>query len=327
MRDDAHPSETAMTDLPVIDVGPLLTGDPEGSRQAAAALGAACRRFGFFYITGHAVPASVTEGLLDAARRFFALPEEVKRSVSIERSRHNRGYVGLGSEALDETQPPDRKEAFNIGLDLPPDDPEVLANRPFRGPNQWPDLPGLRQTALDYYDRMRALGMAVHRGFALDLGLAPDFFTRFFDRPLATLRLLHYPASPAPAVALGAGAHTDYGNLTLLLTDGVPGLEIRRRDGDWIAAPHVEGTFVCNIGDLLMRWSNGVYVSTPHRVRITSGRERYSVAFFLDPDPEARVECLPSCTGPDRPPRWPPITAGAYLTQRLDATYAFRRDG
>ena len=143
------------------------------------------------------------------------------------------------------------------------------------------------------------------------------------DRPMAVLRLLHYPPAPARAEAgqLGAGEHTDYGCVTLLATDGVGGLQVRSRTGDWLDAPHVPGAFVCNIGDCLMRWTNDIYVSTPHRVVSPAGRERFSVAFFLDPNPEAEIACLPGCAAPDRPARYAPIRGDAFLTSRLSPTY------
>jgi len=166
------------------------------------------------------------------------------------------------------------------------------------------------------------LGSDLHFAIASDLGLPTHYFDDKLDRPMATLRLLHYPPREAAASdKLGAGVHTDYGSVTLLLTDEVGGLEVRKRDGTWIKAPPMKGAFVCNIGDCLMRWSNDIYVSTPHRVVSPPGRDRYSVAFFLDPNPEALVDCLPGCSGPDRPAKYPPILASDYLRQRLDATY------
>ena len=305
--------------LPIFDVSSLAAPDAAMRRAAAAALGAACRGPGFFLAVNHGV--TTIEPLFAAARAFFALPEAAKQALSIRLSPHNRGYVAFAEEQLDPSRPADRKEAFNIGLDLSPEDPEVQAGVPFRGVNLWPDLPGFRETALAHFAACHALGLLLHRGFALDLGLPEDFFADKLNRPMATLRLLHYPGDPAADPALpGAGEHTDYGNLTLLATDGVPGLEVKRRDGGWTAVPSVPGAFVCNIGDCLMRWSNGVYVSTPHRVRVPA-TDRYSAAFFLDPNPEAEVAALPG-TGPAR---WPPITAAAYLRERLDATYAHRR--
>ena len=191
---------------------------------------------------------------------------------------------------------PDLKEAFNVGLNLAPDDPELMAGKPFRSLNAWPDLPGFRETLLAYYDACAALGARLHRAFASDLGVKPDFFADKFDRPMATLRLLHYPApSRGSDPETGAGEHTDYGNLTLLATDDVGGLEVRTRAGQWIEAPVVPGAFIVNIGDCLMRWTNDVYVSTPHRVVNRSAKERYSIAFFYDPNPDAIVETIPSC--------------------------------
>src|SRR5262249_28306828 len=156
-------------------------------------------------------------------------------AVSITRSPHNRGYVGLEGERLDEGKPADLKEAFNVGLDLAPDHPEVVAGRPFRGVNLWPALPGWRRVGLDHFGAAWAVGRLLHRGFARDLGVDEGFFEDKLDAPLAILRLLHYPACPVPAAAgqIGAGAHTDYGNVTVLATDGVPGLEVRGRDGRW----------------------------------------------------------------------------------------------
>jgi isopenicillin N synthase-like dioxygenase len=138
---------------------------------------------------------------------------------------------------------------------------------------------------------------------------------------MATLRLLHYPPREADSAAPGAGEHTDYGSITLLLTDDAGGLDVRRRDGTWVHAPPMADAFVCNIGDCLMRWSNDIYVSTPHRVTSPPGRDRYSVAFFLDPNPDALVECLPGCSDAAHPPKYPPILAADYLTERLEATY------
>ncbi|WP_439595790.1 isopenicillin N synthase family dioxygenase [Falsiroseomonas sp.] len=311
--------------VPIIDVAGLREADSSARRAVAAELGAACRGAGFFLVTGHGIPEAVTQGLFGAARALFALPDAAKQAVSIRRSPHNRGYVGLSEEQLDPTKPADRKEAFNVGLDLAPDDPEVLAGMPFRGVNLWPEgAPELRAAILAHFDAAWALGRLLHRGFALDLGTAEDFFEDKLDRPLATLRLLHYPAGQAGDATLGAGEHTDYGNVTVLATDGVAGLEVKHRSGGWEEVPQVPGAFVCNIGDCLMRWTNDVYVSTPHRVRAPAA-ERYSAAFFLDPNPDTLVAVLPGCTGPGNPARYPPVTGADYLRQKLDATYAHRR--
>ncbi|MGA2891939.1 MAG: 2-oxoglutarate and iron-dependent oxygenase domain-containing protein [Xanthobacteraceae bacterium] len=307
--------------LDVIDLGGLGSGDPAAVRRVAAELGRACREVGFFYIRNHGVSEDLMSAMFARSAAFFGSPPANKNEFAITRSRHNRGYVGIASESLNLAQA-DLKEAFNIGLDLSPSDPEVIAGKPFRGVNLWPQTPGFRETALGYFDALWRLALELHLAIATDLGLPPTFFADKFDRPMATLRLLHYPPRIADQNDLpGAGEHTDYGSLTILLTDGVGGLEVRRRDGAWIKAPPIANAFVCNIGDCLMRWSNDTYVSTPHRVTSPLGRDRYSIAFFFDPNPDALIECLPGCSAPEQPPKYPPILAADYLTQRLVATY------
>jgi isopenicillin N synthase-like dioxygenase len=311
-------------EIPVIDVAPLLAGHADGSAKVVGEIGAACREVGFFYVRGHGVDPALRAGTFAQARAFFALPEARKATVSIAASPHNRGYVGLGGEKLDPTKPADMKQAYNIGLELAPDDPELAAGVPFRGLNLWPQLDGFRPVMLAYFDAVWRLGLKLHEAFARDLGLAPDYFADKLNRPMATLRLLHYPSMPnhVEAGQLGAGEHTDYGNITLLATDEAGGLEVRRRDGTWLAAPPIPDTFIINIGDCLMRWTNDVYVSTPHRVVNRMNRERMSIAFFLDPNPEAIVAALPGCVSSEAPAHYPPVRASDYLRSRLDPSYA-----
>jgi isopenicillin N synthase-like dioxygenase len=310
--------------IPVIDIAPLIDGDAAGTARVASQIGEACRGIGFFYITGHGVPSALTSAVFERASAFFASPLADKRKVLYSAASGNRGYIPMKTEALDPSKPADLKEAFNIGLELEADSPEILSQERFRALNLWPALPGFRRTMLDYFDAVWRTGMRLHEAFALDLGIARNHFDDKLDRPLATLRLLHYPTRPDAVEAgqMGAGEHTDYGCVTLLATDDAGGLEVRTRSGDWLKAPHVAGAFVCNIGDCLMRWTNDIYVSTPHRVVNPAGRERYSVAFFLDPNPDAIVACLPGCASPDRPVRYPPIRGDDYLQAKLDATYA-----
>jgi isopenicillin N synthase-like dioxygenase len=307
--------------LPIVDLASSGESDEASLTRIAADVGAACRDVGFFYVVNHGVEPRLIAEAFAQFHRLFALPLADKRRLAIEKIGGNRGYSGLLHEALDPGRGPDLKEAFNVGLELAPEDPELVAGKPFRSLNAWPDLPGFRETALAYFDACAALGARLHRAFALNLGLNPDFFADKIDRPMATLRLLHYPASPTAAAApIGAGEHTDYGNLTLLATDEVGGLEVRTRVGQWIEAPVLPGAFIVNIGDCLMRWTNDVYVSTPHRVVNRSARERYSIAFFHDPNPDAVVETIPSCVREGEFTRYPPILAADYLKMRLDAS-------
>jgi len=299
------------TRVPIIDLGGLAA-DPAG---VARDIGAAAREVGFFYVVNHGVSPALIDAAFDRSRAFFALPLGEKQALAIEKIGGNRGYSGLKHEALDPTAGADLKEAFNVGLDLAPDDPDILAGAPFRKLNAWPGADGFKEATLAYFGACTKLALTLHEAFAADLGLPRAFFADKFSKPMTTLRFLHYPASSTEG-EVGAGEHTDYGNLTLLATDDVGGLEVRTRAGAWIAAPPIAGAFVVNIGDCLMRWTNDVYVSTPHRVVNRSGRERYSIAFFFDANPEALVACAPGCGTP----RYAPVLAADYLRMRLQAS-------
>ncbi|WP_305983861.1 isopenicillin N synthase family oxygenase [Roseibium sp. MMSF_3544] len=319
--------ELNQVDIPVVDLKPLSAGTEGGLQEVADAIGRAARDIGFFYVKNHGIDAALIERTFSASHALFALPLDAKMALTKDFFKTNRGYVPQEGENLNPGTPPDLKEAFNIGLDLSADDPRITGGEPFRAMNQWPDIPGWRDTLLAYFEAVWALGREMHRAIAVDLGAAPDFFEDKLDAPLATLRLLHYPPHPESAMdgQIGAGVHTDYGNVTFLLPDAVGGLEVQRRDGAWLKAPRIDGTFICNIGDCLMRWSNDTYVSTPHRVINSGERDRYSIAFFLDPNPDAIVSCLPGCMSEDNPARYPAISGADYLRSRLDATYDHAR--
>lgn len=304
-----------MNAIPILDWQRFLNAhDRDGF---VADLGAACRNTGFFLLTGHNISQNLRNQVFAAAAAFFALPLDAKQPLSILMNPHNRGWAMQGVERLDETSDvPDRKEAFNIGLEMPADDPRLLRGEAFRGLNIWPDLDGFRETMLAYFEAAHHLGIGLMRAVARDLELHPQYFDLDFDAPMATLRLLSYPAAPDASGGLGAGAHTDYGALTLLATDGTAGLQVRGKDGTWLDVPHVADALVINIGDCLMRWTNDIYASTPHRV-VPPPRARQSIAFFLDPNPDSMISALPG-TGV---PRYAPILAADYLRSRLDATY------
>jgi isopenicillin N synthase-like dioxygenase len=309
--------------IPIVDVAPLLAGTAQGERAVAQQIGAACRGIGFFYITGHGVTPETLKAVFDKAAVFFQSSTPFKTHSAFVGAGGNRGYIKLGGEALDPSKPADVKEAFNIGLELAPDDPDLLARKPFRALNLWPKVPGFRDTMLAYFTQMLELGRVLHRAFALDLGTDPSYFDDKFKKPMATLRLLHYPPTDKPLDEgqLGAGEHTDYGNVTLLATDSSGGLMVRDRSGHWLDAPVIPGAYVCNIGDCLMRWTNDIYVSTPHKVVNPPGRDRYSIAFFLDPDPDAVVACLPTCADATRPAKYVPVSGADFLKSRLEPTY------
>jgi isopenicillin N synthase-like dioxygenase len=320
----APPSVTdSAGDIPIIALAGLRSGKRADLERIGSEIGRAARGLGFFSVADHGIPQSLVDAVFAASKTFFALPVREKERLSVTNSTSYRGYVRLGEEKLDPALAGDIKECFNAGPDLAPDDPDVLAGKPFHAVNQWPDLPGFRSTLQEFHGAALALVVLLHRAIAIDLGIDERYFDQYFTRAVGVLRLLHYPPHPGAfnGNVYGAGAHSDYGNLTLLAQDTTGGLEVRKRDGAWTVVPPVTGTFVCNIGDCLMRWSNDRYVSNAHRVVNRSGRERFSVAYFGDPNSDALVSCLPSCLGPGEVLRYPPITYADYLRSRYDATY------
>lgn len=304
--------------MPIIDLKGFDVNDEASVARVAAEIGAACREVGFFYVINHGVEQSLVEDVFAQSKSFFAKPLAEKLEVSMDKVGGNRGYIKVMGEVLDHSLGPDNKEAFHSGLELAADDPEVLAKKPFRVLNAWPrDMPVFREKLVTYYNECSALGLRISRALAHDLGLPADFFANKFTRPMGALRILHYPHGNAEhASAPGAGEHTDWGHLTLLVTDDVGGLEIKNRAGQWLAAPVIPNAFVVNIGDQLMRWTNDIYVSTPHRV-VQPPRERYSVAFFYDPNPESLLESIPSCIPHGEKPKYEPMSSGEYLQQRF----------
>ncbi|MFN4271826.1 MAG: isopenicillin N synthase family dioxygenase [Aliihoeflea sp.] len=315
----------ATSTLPVVDVTGLSSSDPEKRRAVGQALRQACLDKGFFYCAGHGIPTGLIDAVFAETRAFFDLPLETKELVAKEKSFCNRGYETLGGQTLQAGAKPDLKEGYYIGLELPEDDPRVMARKFNHGPNQWPqDLPGFRPAMRAYHAAMLDLAERLMRGLALSLDLEENHFDGFVRDPLAILRLLHYPPHPPQAGSdeLGAGAHTDFGGLTLLLQDEVGGLQVfDNASQGWIAAQPIPGTFVINLGDMIARWTNDRYRSTLHRVINASGRERYSIPFFFTGNPDFEVSCIPTCLAPGETPLYPPITVEQHLQSMYSKTY------
>ncbi|HTR38178.1 MAG TPA: 2-oxoglutarate and iron-dependent oxygenase domain-containing protein [Bryobacteraceae bacterium] len=311
---------TGFTELPIVDVSGLNAVDPADRRAAAERLGDAARHFGFFYVVGHGVAPALMHRLTAHAGAFFALPPDEKMRWYIGKSRHHKGYVPEGEEVL-YSGARDRKEAFDLGLDLAPDDPEVQRGTPMLGPNVWPDLPDFAADVGAYYEAVFRFSKVLFRGFALALSLEESYFDAFVTKPPSQLRLIHYTYNPAAVDAQGIGAHTDYECFTILLATA-PGLEVMNGAGVWIDAPPVEGAFVVNIGDLMEIWTNGEFVATSHRVRRVS-QERYSFPLFCACDYHTRVEPLPALVTPERPSAYASVVAGEHLFAQTAQSFTY----
>lgn len=314
------------TSIPVIDISPLYGEDLAGARAVAANIRRASIEAGFFYISGHHMPPDLMRATLMASKFFFSRPEAEKRAIQVNSA--HRGYVPFAQTTLGRQYKADLKESFNFAFPFTADDPDVLAGKPLIGVNQWPQGEEVWRSVLeDYYRTLFEVGQRVLEGFAIALEAPRTYFRDLYKRPLVRTRLLHYPPQPEGSGEdqFGAAPHTDWGCMTLLWQDQVGGLQVRNRAGQWIDAPYIEGTFVVNIGDMLERWSNDLFVSTPHRVVNASGRERYSIPMFYDPDFDTVVECLPNCSGPGNPPKYPRTVAGDYITAKYDEAYAYRK--
>jgi polar amino acid transport system ATP-binding protein len=327
------------TTLPLIDVAPLVTGTP-GREAVAAQIGAACRAHGFFYVTGHGVAPALVQRLEDLSHRFFELPEATKMQWRMALGgRAWRGFFPLGGELT--SGRPDWKEGLYLGTELLATHPLVQAKTPVHGPNLFPDVPGFRETILDYMAAVTQLGHRLMEGIALSLDLQASYFAeRYTADPLILFRLFNYPTQPVPEgldVQWGVGEHTDYGLLTILHQDNVGGLAVHT-PGGWIDAPPIAGSFVCNIGDMLDRMTGGLYKSTPHRVkRNTSGRDRLSFPLFFDPNFEARVRRIEGLAGAegldDSAERWDRANVhafsgryGDYLLAKVSKVFPQLRD-
>ncbi|CDX15042.1 Oxidoreductase [Mesorhizobium sp. ORS 3324] len=318
LDDKLHARRERFDRIPIVDIGPLVDGTDKHtvSRDIRWALSNA----GFMYVKNHGIQQDLIESVFSASRRFFDLPLLEKLLLHISKSDVAfRGYIEPFGENTDPGKTKDLKECFDFGPE------RSVLEGPFFGPNQWPSSwPEFRELTYGYHQRMVALAKKLLQGIALSLDLSEGYFENLMRNPISIQRLLHYPPQSGHVSEdmIGIGAHTDYGNLTILAQDDVGGLQVLNRDGDWVQGTPIQGTFIINIGDLIQRLTNDVYLANIHRVVNSSGRERYSVPFFIDADFDAVIEPLKSCVTDSNPQRYHPVTCGEHKLRRFATSYA-----
>lgn len=304
------------TEIPVINLASLMAGDPGAINDVAAQIIEASQRIGFFYISGHGIAAELIDTATAAMRDYFALPTDVKAHCPVNTSQ--RGWMATGIARLEGAKTHDLKEIFFWG-------PETWSDRLAKqkmndaliADNVWPDedFPELRQNLLPYYKAITAVGRRVLSAIAVGLEVDEDFFEQRYTSPMARGQLVYYPVSSAldeKEERFGSAPHTDFGVLTLLLQDNNGGLQVRNKAGEWIEATPISGTLVCNIGDLLNRWTNETLSSNTHRVINRSANERHSLVVFFDPDPDAMID--PMDLGfPEGRAKYPAVSASDYI--------------
>jgi len=323
--------EEATQSIPVIDVSRAFGGEPAALEAVAGQIRHASENVGFFYLDGHGVPPTIVDAAFAASREFHAMPLDEKMRLKL--NENNIGYLAPNqsmqrASTVHKATRPNYNESFFISHDRGPDHPAVVAGTPLRGRNQWPEgHPAMRTAMLTYFKTLEGVGERMLPVLARALDLPAGYFRPFFENePHVNLRFLHYPPQESDdPEQFGQGPHTDNSFITILARLDVPGLAVRLPSGEWLAPPVIPGTFLVNLGNVMKRWSNDRFLSTPHGVLNDSGTDRYSIAFFYSPNPDSRIECLPSCTGPDNPPRYPPAVYRDLVLVFYNANYFHRQ--
>ncbi len=317
--------------IPVIDLGPYLAGEPGALDRAAGELRHALTEIGFYFIVNHGVPREQIRDVFEQVRRFHAQPLE--RKLALKLDKHNTGYMPMRGNTLrtstvQANTKPNLNEAFFVKRDLPPDHPDVLADRRFRGATRWPDgLPGFREAIIGYCDTLERLVQKMVRIYARALGLPAEYFDGPFKGFQYTLRMTHYPHQDGPIEdEFGLAPHTDTSFLTLLAPNDVPGLSIKTQSGKWIEAPAIPDAYVVNGGQMLQRWTNDFFLATPHCAINRSGKERYAIPFFCDSNIDWPVAAVPTTVGPDKPPKYPMTDYTDYMTWYQKRNYDVLND-
>jgi isopenicillin N synthase-like dioxygenase len=294
----------------------MYSDDPLAKANIGRQIGIAAMKTGFLYVENHTVAQQLIDQVYEYVHIFFNLDEQQKLRYYIGNSPNHRGFVPATEKGDYQDEPGQRAyEAFDMSLDMSYADYRKHTLNPLSGPNVWPEVAGFRDCLTRYYNEIRRLGDCLCEAFEIALDLPAGFFSKHMKFPTSQLRLIHYFPQPDKQTEINMGAHTDYECFTLLHTQQ-QGLQILDNNDRWVNAPPVEGAFAVNIGDLLEAWSNGRFVSTPHRV-VMNGNERYSIPFFMSTDYDTVIEPIPDPMTRGKPSKYTPFVAGEHLMGQL----------
>jgi isopenicillin N synthase-like dioxygenase len=317
----ASAKSTDAQTIPVVDITALRDGS--APINVAKALHQASTELGFIYIKGHGISADIIEAARNSAYDFFRQSNTDKSCVKI--TDKHRGWMGYGTAKMQDDIAPDLKESYLWGYQ--DENGETPEDHQLRGQNQWPEnMADMEPKAMMYFEKVHEVANHLMQGFAIGLGLDENYFLKANDKPISRGSYVYYPPQEINngVEQFGVGPHTDFGVLTVLCQDNVGGLQVESLDGEWIEAPPIEGTLIVNVGDLLGRWTEGAYRSTPHRVLNGSGRERLSLVMAFDPNPETIVDAR-GIFGNEHINKDEPITVGDYLIWRFNKAFSYRK--
>jgi isopenicillin N synthase-like dioxygenase len=312
--------------IPIIDIAPLVIPNDNSKliQKTGDEIRDACKNVGFFYIKNHQIPQSHLDSVIPSIQHFFNLSLHEKMKIHISKSDNFRGYTPLGKELTNNKY--DWHECVDFGLDLKPNDPEVISGKQLAGPNQWPENQrNFKKTLEKHWNLMIILGRMITQGLAISLGLSKNYFAPFMNKSHSYMRITNYPPyenNQKENIGDGIGSHIDYGFLTILLQDNIGGLEIKNSNNEWFSAPIIPGTFLINIGHMIQRWTNDYYRATIHRVTPPQNKTRCSLPFFFEPDFDTVVAPLEKFCSKDNLPKYKPIHFGDYLERTFKTSYS-----
>ncbi|MDA9109626.1 hypothetical protein N9X63_01830 [Woeseiaceae bacterium] len=319
-------SNNSNFEIPVIDVKNLFSEKSSDIEKIANEFIDAYSTIGFSYITNHGIDDAIISDVFNASREFHALPINEKNKIALNEL--HRGYIAINTSTdvnsdLAEVKKPNQSESFMMMREAGPDDPDVKNGSYLTGPNRWPIKPSrFKERVTKYADKMTKLCDRLTLIIMNSLGVKELDYQNLFERPTIWLRLLYYPPQILPDNDLyGSAPHRDFGALTVLAQDQVGGLQVQSPDGDWLDVPELPNSFVVNVGNMLHRLTNGLLISTPHRVINKSSNERYSCPFFYDPNINAVIKPQGNRVSANNPENFEPIIYGDYLKHELTSTY------